>query len=162
MKCGVFMPLYGHCQLIAWQGGAELLCWAAQSGWLGESLSLHLPAHWQAIHCESFPAAAFISHRRAPRYSNSALVSWAPVCRAPVTPEHLRGPTAEGFHGMAGASGSSTAAQVRVLVEEGGASFDVRDGYSMDPLDEAMRHRHEDIAALLQSCGALIGGRAPL
>ena len=34
---------------------------------------------------------------------------------------------------MAGASGSSTAAQVRGLVEEGGASFDVRDGYSMDP-----------------------------
>ena len=64
--------------------------------------------------------------------------------------------------GLMAWSGSSTAAQVRVLVEEGGASFDVRDGYSMDPLDEAMRHRHEDIAALLQSCGALIGGRAPL
>ena len=76
--------------------------------------------------------------------------------------EHLGGRTAEGSHGKAGASGSSTAAQVRVLVEEGGASFDVRDGYSMDPLDEAMRHRHADIAALLQSCGALVGGRDPL
>ncbi len=59
-------------------------------------------------------------------------------------------------------SPSSTAAQVRVLVEEGGASFDARDGYSMDPLDEAMRHRHDVVAHFLQSHGALVGGRNPL
>lgn len=59
-------------------------------------------------------------------------------------------------------SPSSTAAQVRVLVEEGGANFDARDGYSMDPLDEAMRHRHDEVAQFLQSHGALVGGRNPL
>ena len=47
-------------------------------------------------------------------------------------------------------------------MEEGRANFDVRDGYSMDPLDEAMRHRHEAVAAVLRSHGALIGGREPL
>ena len=29
-------------------------------------------------------------------------------------------------------------AQVKALVEEGGAEFDVRDRWSLDPLDEAM------------------------
>ena len=49
-----------------------------------------------------------------------------------------------------------------MLLEEGQASFDVRDGYCMDPLDEAMRHRHADIANLLMKHGALVGGREPL
>jgi len=47
-------------------------------------------------------------------------------------------------------------------VEEGQADFDVRDCYCMDPLDEAMRHRREDIVNLLKKNGALVGGRDPL
>jgi ankyrin repeat protein len=51
---------------------------------------------------------------------------------------------------------------VRVLVEEGQADFEARDSYSMDPLDEAMRHRCEEVAKYLREHGALIGGRCPL
>ena len=52
--------------------------------------------------------------------------------------------------------------QVRVLLEEGQADFDSRDVYSMDPLDEAMRHRHDEVAEYLRKSGALIGGHNPL
>ncbi len=53
-------------------------------------------------------------------------------------------------------------AQVRVLLEDGSADFDARDVYSMDPLDEAMRHRHDEVAEYLRKSGALIGGHNPL
>ncbi len=49
-----------------------------------------------------------------------------------------------------------------MLLEEGSADFDVRDVYSMDPLDEAMRHRREEVAEYLRTNGALIGGHNPL
>ena len=48
--------------------------------------------------------------------------------------------------------------QVRVLIEEGQADFEVRDRWSLDPLDEAMRERREPVVKLLQQSGALIGG----
>ncbi|CAL8470996.1 g10538 [Coccomyxa elongata] len=51
---------------------------------------------------------------------------------------------------------------VRVLLEDGSADFDARDVYSMDPLDEAMRHRHDEVAEYLRKSGALIGGHNPL
>lgn len=51
---------------------------------------------------------------------------------------------------------------MRVLLEDGSADFDARDVYSMDPLDEAMRHRHDEVAEYLRKSGALIGGHNPL
>ena len=49
-------------------------------------------------------------------------------------------------------------AQVQALVEAG-AELDVRDRWSLDPLDEAMRERREPVVKFLQDGGALIGGR---
>lgn len=51
---------------------------------------------------------------------------------------------------------------MRVLVEEGQADFEARDAYSMDPLDEAMRHRQEEVVGFLRASGALVGGHNPL
>ena len=45
--------------------------------------------------------------------------------------------------------------QVRVLMEEGHADFEVRDRWALDPLDEAMRERREPVVKLLQQSGAL-------
>ncbi len=42
---------------------------------------------------------------------------------------------------------------------EAGAELDVRDRWSLDPLDEAMRERREPVVKFLQDGGALIGGR---
>jgi ankyrin repeat protein len=47
---------------------------------------------------------------------------------------------------------------VKVLVEQGRADFDVRDRWSLDPLDEAMRERREPVVKYLQDSGALFGG----
>ena len=52
----------------------------------------------------------------------------------------------------------SSCLQVRVLIEEGHADFEVRDRWALDPLDEAMRERREPVVKLLQQSGALIGG----
>lgn len=48
--------------------------------------------------------------------------------------------------------------QVKALVELGNADFNVRDRWSLDPLDEAMRERREAVVKFLQDNGALIGG----
>ena len=90
-------------------------------------------------------------------------IVWMVQCRTRASPPGHCSPCPVKATSAVGASHpSSTPSQVRVLVEEGRANFDVRDGYSMDPLDEAMRHRHEAVAAVLRSHGALIGGREPL
>ncbi|KAK9901237.1 hypothetical protein WJX75_001780 [Coccomyxa subellipsoidea] len=47
---------------------------------------------------------------------------------------------------------------VKALVELGNADFNVRDRWSLDPLDEAMRERREAVVKFLQENGALIGG----
>jgi hypothetical protein len=52
--------------------------------------------------------------------------------------------------------------QVRVLVGEGKADLEVRDAYSLDPLDEAMRWRKDDVADYLRASGAIIGGHNPI
>ena len=49
--------------------GQRPLCWAAHLERLVVSITLHSLAYWQAIHRESFPAAAPMSHSRAPRSS---------------------------------------------------------------------------------------------
>ncbi len=49
--------------------------------------------------------------------------------------------------------------QVEALLEEGRAELDVRDRWSLDPLDEAMRERREPVVKYLQQKGALVGGR---
>lgn len=43
-------------------------------------------------------------------------------------------------------------------MEDGKADFEVRDRWSLDPLDEAMRERREPVVKFLQDSGALIGG----
>lgn len=144
--------------------GQRSLCQAAHLEWLIESSFHSSFANWLAVCRKSFPVAAPLRHKGAPRSSwpaqfQSDMLDFKLCCFGTQAPG---GAMAEPSHGQAGASASSTAAQVRVLVEEGGASFDARDEYCMDPLDEAMRHRHEDVVALLQSRGALIGGRDPL
>ena len=45
-----------------------------------------------------------------------------------------------------------------MLIEEGDADFEMRDRWSLDPLDEAMRERREPVVKFLQQSGALIGG----
>ena len=49
-----------------------------------------------------------------------------------------------------------------MLVTEGKADLEARDGYCMDPLDESMRCRKDDVADWLRRNGAIIGGRSPI
>jgi len=48
--------------------------------------------------------------------------------------------------------------QVKVLIQDGNADFELRDRWSLDALDEAMRERRELVVKFLQQSGALIGG----
>ena len=63
----------------------------------------------------------------------------------------------EGCHACHARHGFYTA-QVKVLIEEGDADFEMRDRWSLDALDEAMRERREPVVKFLQQSGALIGG----
>jgi ankyrin repeat protein len=62
------------------------------------------------------------------------------------------------FAKLTGKRNALGGAQVQALVEAG-AELDVRDRWSLDPLDEAMRERREPVVKFLQDGGALIGGR---
>ncbi len=48
--------------------------------------------------------------------------------------------------------------QVKVLIEEGDANFEMRDRWSLDALDEAMREHREPVVKFLQQSGAFFGG----
>ena len=45
-----------------------------------------------------------------------------------------------------------------MLIQDGNADFEIRDRWSLDALDEAMRERRELVVKFLQESGALIGG----
>ena len=55
-------------------------------------------------------------------------------------------------------TGTHADMQVKALIQEGSADFEMRDRWSLDALDEAMRERREDVVKFLQQSGALIGG----
>ena len=59
---------------------------------------------------------------------------------------------------LEGGETHSHCVQVKALIQEGNADFELRDRWSLDALDEAMRERREDVAKFLQLSGALIGG----